>query len=201
MCRLTKFLVYIICFYTSHALVAETNFSVFTGYRAGGSLEEVGTDRKLKIKETMSTGISVDWSDKNNTMYELVYSHQDTQLLNGNASTDVLIDLDVDYLHLGGIYLWPGKKVKPYLVGTIGLTHFNPTQGGYNSKTLGSIGFGLGSRIKLTKNLGLMFEARGYSTILNSGGVTLCGNAGCKVFISSDTLWQSELKAGLTYKF
>lgn len=196
-----KFLVYVFCFFTSHILLAETNVSVFTGYRAGGALKEVGTDRNLKIKETMSNGISVDWSYTKNTMYELVYSHQETQLLSGTASPDVLIDLDIDYLHIGGIYLWPGERVQPYLVGTFGLTHFKPTSGGYNSKIRSSIGFGLGSRVKLTKRLYLMFEARGYSTIFNSGSVTLCGNAGCKIFISSDALWQSELKAGLTFKF
>ncbi|MCK5722756.1 MAG: hypothetical protein KAI84_09485 [Gammaproteobacteria bacterium] len=199
--RLMKFLVYIICFFASHMLIAETNFNVFTGYRAGGEFEEIGTGIKLKLKETMSSGISVDWAETKNTSYELVYSHQESQLLSGTASSDVLIDLDVDYLHLGGIYLWPGNIVQPYLVGTFGVTYFKPRQGGYNSKLRGSIGFGLGSRVKLTERLGLMFEARGYSTIFNSGGVTLCGNTGCNIFIASDALWQSELKAGLTYKF
>jgi len=201
MYRLIKLFIYIICFTTSNALLAETNVSVFTGYRFGGEFEEVGTNRKLEIKETVSNGVSVDWSHSNNTMYEVVYSHQETQLLNGNASSDVLIDLNIDYLHIGGTYLWPGDKVRPYLVGTLGLTHFNPTQGGYNSKTRGSLGIGFGSQVKLTERLGLLFEARGYATIFNSGSVTFCGNSGCKIFISSDTLWQTEIKAGLTYKF
>lgn len=201
MYHLVKFLIYVICFSASHTLIADTRVSLIAGYRAGGEFEEIGSNRKLKIKETMSSGISVDWTYNKNTMYELVYSHQESQLLNSNASSDVLIDLDINYLHLGGIYLWPGKKVQPYLVGTFGLTHFNPTQGGYSSKIRTSIGFGLGSWIKLTKRLDLMFEARGYSTIFNTGSATLCGNAGCKIFISAEALWQSELKAGFTYKF
>lgn len=199
--RLLKSGLFLICISTTNILLADTNVSVYAGHRAGGEFEEINTGNKLKISEGESTGLAVDWSYSKNTMYEVVYSHQEAQLKSNNAAADVLIDLDIDYLHVGGIYLWPGKMAQPYLVGTLGVTHFNPESGGYGSKTRGSIGFGLGSRVNLGKNLGLNFEARGYSTFLNSDGAMFCGNAGCKIIAVSDTLWQYELKAGLIFKF
>jgi len=79
-------------------------------------------------------------------------------------------------------------------------THFNPS-GGFSAKTKASIGFGLGSKVNLSKRLGVKFEARGYSTLLNSGGAMFCGNSGYRIFVVADTLWQYELQADLIFKF
>ena len=198
---LTKSLFILICICTSNILFADTNVSVFAGYRSGGEFEVASSGEKLQIRENESTGFSVDWADSKNTMYEVVYSHQEAQLTNTNAPADVLIDLDIDYLHLGGIYLWPGKRAQPYLVGTLGITHFSPESGGYGNETRASIGFGLGSRVKLSERLGFNFEVRSYSTFLNSGGAMFCGDSGCRIIAASDTLWQYEFKAGLIFKF
>lgn len=185
----------------TNVAVADVDVGLFAGYRTGGEFEVVGSGERLKIKESESIGFSVNLPYNKNTMYEFSYSHQEAQLSNVSAPADVLIDLDIDYLHIGGIYLWPGKIAQPYLVGTLGVTHYNPESGNYSSKTRASIGLGLGSRIKLTKRLGLNFEARGYATVLKSGSAMFCGNSGCRIIAVADTLWQYEFKVGLIFKF
>jgi len=179
---------------------AETNVSVFAGYRAGGEFEDVNTGQRLKIDDGESFGISMSLPYSQNTKMEFVLSHQESRLLNDSAPAEVLIDLDIDYLHFGGLYTWPGKVAEPYIVGTLGATYYRPG-GGYSDKIRPSIGFGVGSFIHLTKSLALKFEARGYSTFLDSGGAMFCGDSGCRIIAVSSTIWQSELQAGLTFKF
>ena len=179
---------------------AETNVSFFAGYRAGGEFEDTTSGQRLKLDEGESFGISMSVPYSQNTKMEFVLSHQESRLLNDSAPSDVLIDLDIDYLHVGGLYIFPGNQVETYLVGTLGATYYRPS-GGYSDKVRPSIGFGFGSFIYLTKSLGLKLEARGYSTFLDSGGAMFCGETGCRVIAVSSTLWQSELQAGLTFKF
>jgi len=179
---------------------AETNVSVFAGYRSGGEFEETDTGQKLRIDDEQSLGISISAPYTKNTKLEFVYSHQESRLSSDTAPEDVLIDLDIDYFHIGGLYTWPSERVEPYIVGTLGATYYNPS-GGYDDEFRPSIGFGLGSFVYLTKNLGLKFEARGYTTMLDSGGAAFCGDSGCRIIAASSTLWQSELQAGLSLRF
>ncbi len=189
-----------IVFLVSSYTLAETNVSVFAGYRYGGEFEVVTTGERLKVDEGESFGISFSFPYTKNTKMELVFSHQESRLLNDNAPADVLIDLDIDYLHYGGIYTWPDDNIETYIAGSIGGTYYQPS-GGYNDKLRPSISFGLGSNIYLTKNLGLKLEARGYSTFLNGGGAMFCGDNGCRIIAVSSTIWQTELQAGLTFRF
>lgn len=179
---------------------AESNVSVFVGYRAGGEFEDTTSGQRLKLDDGESIGISMTVPYSQNTKLEFVLSHQESRLLNDSAPAEVLIDLDIDYLHVGGLYMLPGKQVETYLVGTLGATYYQPS-GGYTDKIRPSIGFGVGSFIYLTKNLGLKLEARGYSTFLDSGGAMFCGDSGCRIIAVSSTIWQSELQAGLTFRF
>lgn len=196
-----KYLLITFLIFICNAVVAETNVNIFAGFRGGGEFEEANTGKRLKIKDGESIGFEINWSQSADTMIELVYSHQESQLTNSSAPADVLIDLDVDYLHIGGIKFWPGDNIQPYLVGTAGVTYFNPEFGGYNSKMRGSIGFGVGTKINPSKKMSVKLEARGYSTFLNGGGSLFCNESGCRITAVADTLWQYEFKAGLVYKF
>jgi hypothetical protein len=188
-----------ILLFASHT-IAETNFSVFAGYRGGGEFEDTISGQRLKLDEGESFGVSMSVPYSKNTKMEFVLSHQESRLLNDSAPAEVLVDLDIDYLHVGGLYIFPGKQVETYLVGTLGATYYRPG-GGYTDKVRPSIGFGLGSFIYLTKSLGLKLEARGYTTFLDSDGAMFCGETGCRIIAVSSTIWQSELQAGLTFRF
>lgn len=196
-----KLLFFTILSLICNSVLAETNLNVFAGYRGGGEFEDANTGRSLTIKDSETVGFEINWSQSPNTMIELVYSHQEAQLTSSSAPADVLIDLDIDYLHVGGIRMWPGENIRPYIVGTAGVTYFNPEFGGYNSKMRGSLGFGGGVMVNPSKKLSIKLEARGYSTILDGGGSLFCNDSGCRITAVADTLWQYEFKAGLVFKF
>ncbi len=185
----------------SPSVQAETEMTLFTGYRGGGDFEEATTGIPLNIEDGQSYAITIDARQTANTWMQLLYSHQETRLTSGDADPLSLLELDVDYLHIGGVYEWPGKTAQPYVVGTIGVTWFNPDSSGYDEEFKGSLGFGGGVRIKLSGQLSIKLEARGYSTFLDSGGTMFCGENGCRVLVASSTLWQSELRAGLSLRF
>jgi len=202
MSKILKITFCLACLSLSNILLAETEVSVFAGYRGGGEFEEINTGEKLSITEDESTGFSIWWTYDENTFIEVLYSHQEAQLTSSTAPTDVLIDLDIDYFHFGGVYQWPGtNKAKPYLSGTIGVTHYSPETGGYDSKSRASLGLGLGTRINLTKNLGLKFEGKGFATVLDSGGAIFCNNGNCRIVAAGSAIWQYQLQAGLSYSF
>ena len=180
---------------------AETEFTFFTGYRNGGEFKEVTTGLPLEIEDGQSYAVTIDVRQTANTWMQFLYSHQETRLTNADANPLSLLEVDVDYLHLGGVYEWPGEIAQPYLVGTLGVTWFNPDSSGYDDKFRASLGLGGGVRIKLTEQLDIKLEARGYSTFLDSGGAMFCGENGCRVLVASSALWQSELRVGLSLKF
>ena len=182
-------------------LFAETNISVFAGYRGGGEFEDSETGGKLKLAEGESYGFTIDWDYSANTTMQLFYSHQESRFTSDTAADDVLFDMDIDYLGFGGTYVWPGQRVEPYLSGTLGVTSFRPESGGYGSKNRAHLSIGYGMRLKLGKSFGFKFEARGFGTFLDSSGAAFCGNNGCRVLIASSTLIQYELMAGLNFSF
>ena len=92
---------------------AETNVSVFAGYHAGGEFEDVNTGQRLKLDDDESYGISMSLPYSQNTKLEFVLSHQESRLLNDSAPAEVLIDLDIDYLHVGGCIPGPVHKPSP----------------------------------------------------------------------------------------
>lgn len=195
------FLAALCCSMLSLSVQAETEFTLFTGYRGGGNFEETTSGTPLNIEEGQSYALTADIRQTANTWIQILYSHQETRLTSASADPLALLELDVDYLHIGGVYEWPGQTAQPYLVGTLGVTWFNPDSSGYDDAIRASLGFGGGVRIKLSEHVGLKLEARGYSTLLDSGGAMFCGESGCRVIAASSTLWQSELRAGLSVRF
>jgi hypothetical protein len=59
---------------------------------------------------------------------------------------------------------------------------------------------GLGYQIPLGQRIALRAEARGYVTLVNSGGGFMC-SGGCVVAIQGDTLTQAEVLLGLSFGF
>jgi len=189
------------CFSYSNYLLAETNVSVFSGYRGGGEFEDSITGEKLKFDEGESVGFTIDWAYVENTTIQLFYSHQESKLKSSLNDPAVQFDLDIDYLGIGGSYTWPSNSIEPYLAGTLGITHFRPDVAEYDDASKLHLSLGYGVRIKLSKHFGLKFEARGFGTFLDSDGAIFCGNGGCRILVASSTLFQYELMAGLNFVF
>jgi len=187
------------------AAVADRGVEItpYAGYHIGGSFEDNTTGFTLDAKEGGVYGLILDLTDTPETQYELFYGFQRTQVTGGGTfGGDTLFDLDIHYLHLGGTYMFPGEKVRPYIAGGLGATHFSPDGNGMSSKTYFSISLGGGAKIPISGPFALRLEGRGFLTILPDNTSIFCassGGAACRVNVQGDVFGQFLLMVGLIF--
>jgi opacity protein-like surface antigen len=174
----------------------------FVGYRFGGDFEDSGTGVGLDIKNSESYGIILGMDMSPETQIEFLYSHQATELKPaGSFSPTSITDLDVDYYHFGGTYIWnPKRDLRPFIQATLGVTHFSPDQAGLSSETRFSFGIGGGVKYFITKHFGLRLDGRALGTLLNSNSAIFC-SGGCTIRVQGSTLWQFEGGLGVIFAF
>jgi hypothetical protein len=180
---------------------ADTEISVFAGQRWGGEFKDSESDMTLEIDESSTAGFVIDYDLNDNQQIEFLYSHQNSVLLTGElfSGTEVFA-IDIDYYHIGGVYLYDGEHWRPFITGTLGITRFDPVNQ-YDDETRFSMSLGGGVRRKLTDSILLRFDARAYSTLLDSGSAIFCSGDGCSIAVSGTTYWQYEISAGLGFSF
>ncbi len=175
----------------------------FVGYRFGGTFTLAGTETHVGADNHASYALAFDVStDKQVSQYELFYSRESTSL---GADSPVPADLVIEYLHIGGTteFLESASRLRPYLIGSLGATRFDPSVG--NHKTDFSASIGLGARGELTQHLAARLEARGFITVLSSSTAVFCssnqtGNL-CAVQARGTSFIQADILAGLSYSF
>ena len=180
--------------------------SPFVGYRIGGTFEDDDSEVELDLDEGKSYGLALNMRADANTEYELTYSHQSTDVdVTEVAPGAPALDLDIDYLQIGGTYLWDGQRARPFLVATVGVAHLDPDDSDVDSETYFAFSIGGGWKVFPSNSLGLRLEARVYGTVLESDSDVFCrsGPSGSACLIQSrgDVLWQWELSAGASFRF
>lgn len=179
------------------------SLSPFIGYRFGGTFELAGTPVHVDADDHTSYALALDAStDRQASQYELFYSRESTSL---GAQSPLPADLVVEYLHIGGTteLLDSGSPWRPYLIGTLGATRFDPAPG--NHKTDFSVSLGVGVRAAFTEHLAARLEARGFFTLLSSSSAVFCSSnqSGglCAIQARGTTFIQADILAGLSYSF
>ncbi len=177
----------------------------FAGYRFGGGFTDNATGVDLDVDGRESFGLILGLRSTPEARYELFYSFQKTELESGGLGGKTpLFDLEIHYLQIGGAYLFPGKRVSPFVSGGFGLTFFSPDRPGSGSETNFSLSLGIGADIPVAKRVGLRVEGRGFLTILPDRTEIFCvssGGGACDVRVQGDVLGQIELLAGITFGF
>ncbi|MBP2677308.1 MAG: uncharacterized protein H6Q82_373 [Deltaproteobacteria bacterium] len=185
--------------------VAEWGLEItpYAGYTIGGNFTDNTSGANLDVGEGGSFGLVLGLPDTPETQYELFYGFQRTKVTGGGTfGGETLFDLDIHYLHLGGTYIFPGEKVRPFISGGLGATHFVPYGSGLNQKTYFSLSLGGGAKIPISGHVALRFEGRGFLTILPDTTEIFCvssGGAACNVRVQGDVLGQLLLMAGITF--
>ena len=192
---------------TTSAWAVETSeygmeISPIAGYRSGGSFEDPATGETLDLDESSSYGIVVNKDYDANTQWEFVYSRQDTELQLGPAFTgNRQFDLAVDYLSLGGAYIWRDTRLQPFIGAAVGVAYLDPQDSSYDSESRFLLQLSGGYKYFLTPNLGLRIEARGYATLMDTDAAIFCGNGACIARVESSGFGQVEINAGLDLRF
>ena len=172
----------------------------------GGTFKDIDADRDAELDDSTSFGVVLNLRESANTQWELIYSQQASELDTREFATPTpAIDVDIQYLQIGGTYLGEGNRARPYVAATIGGTRISPTLGNLNSDTFWSASIGAGLQVFPTERIGLRFEGRVWGTLLSSSTDLFCssGSQGglCAIAVDGDALWQFTALAGVVVRF
>ena len=180
----------------------------FVGGRLGGSFRSTdaeGATTRISVEDDASFGLIVNFPSTWPTEWEFVISQQATALDRRSASDLRPLDLDITYLHAGGLYLFDGELARPYIAATLGATRLAPDDGDFRSETKFSFALGAGYKLFPTSRFALRLDARIWGTVLDSDSDLFCRAgpeaAGCQIRASGTMLWQWELTAGGVLRF
>lgn len=184
------------------------NFEItpFGAYRYGGSFEEADSSLSIELDDGQSYGLIFNARHSPTTQWEILYSHQETDAdTTGLGLSEPVLDIDVDYLQVGGTYLWDGDAARPFLAAGVGVSQVDVSNAGYNSDSFFSFSLGLGLQFAQSNRLGIRLEARGYGTLLDADSDLFCASSPssnvCAVRIDGTIMWQVEAIAGIVFRF
>jgi hypothetical protein len=185
------------------AAVNEFEFTPFVGYSAGGEFENPNDSGDRDLNAAASFGLIVDFTaDEPNRHYELLYSNQNTDV-DGTPK----LDLDVQYLHIGGAldFVQERRRTIPFVAAGLGVTLLSPVRGGFDDVTEFSLSVGGGFKVPLTDRIGIRFDARAFVTFLDSDTSVFCvsapPDAACDIRAKSDSFVQFNASIGITAGF
>jgi hypothetical protein len=178
----------------------------FAAYRGGGQFEQKEGSAEFDVQESSAWGLILNGKVEANTEWEVLYSSQSTSIETTGAIADEPgFDMDIEYLHVGGTYLFDGDRVRPFIAATLGASRFGPRPSGFSAETFVSESFGGGWKISLAKNLALRIEARGFATLVDDDSRLFCASseagAACLLVLDGSFFTQWETRAGLTFRF
>ncbi len=178
----------------------------FAAYRIGGQFDENNGSGQLELNESAAQGIMLDVRVNPNGQWELLYAHQETEVdTQGIFVNDPQFDLDVEYFHLGGTYLFDGDNTRPFVVVTLGLSHFDPQLAGLDSESYFSMSIGGGLQLNASKRFGVRLEGRLFTTFVDTDSNIFCSSVGgagtCLIQVDGSTVTQWEARAGLVFRF
>jgi opacity protein-like surface antigen len=162
-----------------------------------------GAGSTVSLADHGAFALAADLRADEGSQYELFYSREATDL-RGNAGVP-RTNVTVEYFHLGGTLLLDDEpKIKPYIVGGLGVARFTPGAQG-NTDTRFSASLGLGLRWPVTRHFSVRLEGRGFVTLVNPDAAIFCRSdqAGllCRIRGSGQTFLQGEFLAGAAWAF
>lgn len=208
--KLTALIAFVVLGYTplTAAQSAPARFEItpFAAYRVGGDFTEQNGNTVFDLDESSAYGFTVNGRVAHNTQWEFLYAKQDTEVdTQGLFVDDPLFDLDVEYYHGGGTYLFDGTHTRPFIAMTLGMSRFDPGPAEFDSESFFSASLGAGLQLNAGKRLGVRLEARVYTTFIGGNSEIFCasnsGTGSCLIIVDSNTLSQWEARAGLIFRF
>ncbi|SHI24877.1 outer membrane beta-barrel protein [Ferrimonas marina] len=185
-------------------------FAPMAGFNTGGTLSvtdrlpEEDNDRvkigEMKVDSSESFGLMLGVETYHPGNVYLLVNRQSTEFESGSYAGLGGQGVTLDYYHLGGSLFFPRGNFEPYVTASVGVTYFNPDE--LSSDTRGSMGFGVGARYMLFKNLAVYADIRGFATFFSDNNEIFCGGEeGCKIRLEGESLLQGQANAGLMIRF
>jgi opacity protein-like surface antigen len=176
------------------------------GYSFGGEFEDEDGNLAVEVDDAAHFGLIFNLRESRNTQWEIFYARQETEADTSEVSaTQPVVDINVQYLHLGGTYVADGNRARPFLAAGIGATRFDPGPLTFDSENFFSFGIGAGWQLQPTDRLGLRLEGRLLGTFLRSDSALFCETGFdenvCAIEADSDMYWQFQTSLGVVFGF
>lgn len=183
-------------------------FTPFASFSAEGNFDDGFYDddyfdEELSVDDSNGYGLIVGFPINRHFTVEVTYSRQDTELFYDGGlfgDPDVLLPLDIEYLHAGGALNFGSGHVQPFVFVSAGLTRFSP-QDDFDDETRFSAAFGGGLKIFFTDNVGVRLQGRLLSTLVDDDEEAFCNRRDCYYYDADTYLYQAELAGGLVFAF
>jgi opacity protein-like surface antigen len=178
----------------------------FGGYTFGGEFKDEDDSLTVEVDDAAHFGLIFNIRESQNTQWEIFYARQETEADTSEVSaTQPVVDIDVQYLHLGGTYVADGNRARPFLAAGIGGTRFDPGPLTFESENFFSFGIGAGWQLQPTDRLGLRLEGRLLGTFLRSDSALFCETGPdenvCAIVANSEMYWQLQTSLGVVFRF
>jgi outer membrane protein W len=181
----------------------------FGGSRFGGVIDltssNAGTIDYFTIKSSVDYGVTAGYFLAPNLEAEFMWNRQPTELgahdfVLGTTTNIGSATLDMFQWSMLFEFRDPREKLKPYLVGGIGFTHFD-TNGAVNFSDTFSYNIGGGVKYYFSRHVGLRLDVRYSPSQTTSSFGTFCGPFGCFTAKSPNYANQGQANLGLIIRF
>lgn len=178
----------------------------YGGYTFGGEFKDDTESLSVEVDDAAHLGLIFNVRETANTQWEIFYARQEAEADTSEiAPSQPEVDIDVQYLHLGGTYVADGEWARPFLAAGIGGTRFDPGPLTFDSEDFFSFGVGAGWQLQPTERLGLRLEGRLLGTFLQSDTALFCETGidenVCAIVADSDLYWQFQTSLGVVLQF
>jgi len=184
------------------ALSAQTvEIAPLGGYRFGGDLFEVVTNRPVDLDVAPVVGGIVNVEVGEGAWFEGLFSHQQAHVSvpAGSFGPAIHSHVVVDQWLAGGRQEWGHGRARPFATGLLGLTRY----GGQDDNEIRfAVSGGGGVMLLLQRRLGLRLDGRAFTTVVDADArATVCSPGICIVHLNVNLAWQLEFSAGLVVVF
>lgn len=185
-------------------------FTPFASFGFEGNFDDGFNDDEdfedLHIDDANGYGLIVGFPVNRHFTVELSYSQQDTEIFLDEDFLGLpltLVELDIEYLHIGATFNFGAGHVQPFLGVSGGLTRFTPDTifDDYEDETRFSAAVSGGLKIYFTDHVGVRLQARVMSTLIDDDEEAFCGRRECYYYDADTYLYQGELAGGLIFAF
>ena len=173
----------------------------FIGYRFGGDFYELTTNRTVDTDGAQSIGLIGNVRLSSDLFFEAFFTHQEAHVtIPSNLSqSSSRVRVTVNHFQAGGLRELEPGRVRPFLTGTLGLTHYE-AEG--NHEVRFSLAAGGGVKLYPTRHLAVRFDGRVFATIVDADADALfCSPGVCFGSFDVNAVWQAEFTAAIVIAF
>jgi hypothetical protein len=181
--------------------VDRVEVTAFGGYRFGGDLYEIASERPVDADGAPSFGVVLNIPFTRETQIEALITHQqaDFTVPAAEGGQGARFRVTVDHYQVGGLTELATGRARPFLTGLLGLTRYEAS-GDHELRFSASAGGGV--KLFPTPRLGVRLDGRVFATLVDADAdVLVCAPGICVGSINAWLVWQAELTTGVVVRF